>query len=805
MGFPIAIGAKSVSSRAVSPAEPLEEFAADGVTTLFPALVTEDATTLLTATTEQLQAVITLSYYDMIREDSLAGAVEYCTAELRVQISPAAEPFCSDESACGRETVHRIPLPGTGTSATATSSLHHQHQKAVATVQPQAVLSADQRFLTCLIPHPSPSSGDSSVVVFQLRRPRGGSTQSSNNNIKIRPPLPSYIQRPVVNDGNNNNNNMVLVATNPRVLRRPRSLEPLLDVTCICDVGTTTTVTSGSSSSPPPSVLLVACRDGGLRTASYRPLVLGEQRLYEFDDDEEEEDGAVVVVAMEHLTEWNDPRDGAVGRLAVVLNDGNVSVFRSHLELRHHCSENGEGPHATEDSLRHSLRQNGSDRPILSNGYSSTSISSAQQQPTMLDKGAVAIRLTETHRIPEVLEDGENDESTCFFVGAAWVAGSYLALAQRPSTVSSSVQVYGLYDQGRSAPVSTLCMTWNRLRETAHTTIRFDPVPPAFLQHRSDVRIPTPRNGRNQQQHAPLSLVYDPVSDSIAFSSFLLSSGNVNNSSSTASDSPPIPHQSSFVCLWSWRSNAQGFTAMASDVPVRYDNSSLSPSSSSSSSLPYFAVSKLFFTKHHRENRRGIAHLMASVVVGDNNNDSFAPRRWRKEMYDTALLSPPHHENWRRRATLDQPCSLLLSPSSVSYPIASKTSTSEDLELQWSESFIPPNYMAAHGAPQLAAIGRTCNRSIALAASRGLCILDCSSGADKANEQESRTTVISDNYGSGSSNEQRDADFAKFLRRGHSHPRWYLFGSEADERLFRVVSMVWWEAPDPTSYEQYDE
>ena len=79
--------------------------------------------------------------------------------------------------------------------------------------------------------------------------------------------------------------------------------------------------------------------------------------------------------------------------------------------------------------------------------------------------------------------------------------------------------------------------------------------------------------------------------------------------------------------------------------------------------------------------------------------------------------------------------------------------------LQWEESRIPPTYVASNGPCRIASIGKDYGRAIAIAASRGLCVLDLS-------------------------------------RMHRQIPRWKQFGNINDEQRFRVASMIWWELDD---------
>jgi hypothetical protein len=109
-------------------------------------------------------------------------------------------------------------------------------------------------------------------------------------------------------------------------------------------------------------------------------------------------------------------------------------------------------------------------------------------------------------------------------------------------------------------------------------------------------------------------------------------------------------------------------------------------------------------------------------------------------------------------------------------------------EVEWCEARIPPSYTSKFGSPLLAAIGRRECRSVAIAASRGLCVLDCycvvRTQVGRARQLVKTTDLqrtLSSNVG----------DSSRSGREGS--PRWRLFSSEAEEGSFRVLAMTWWE------------
>lgn len=695
MGFAIVIGTKSVTSRSVAQPAPIEEFAKDG-TVVHPLQPTSPTIIVANSPDQGLLAVVTVSYYDMLREDCFD--VEFCIAELRVQISPTAQSTSMDY----RDSLYRIELPCTNGRSPSFSETDAGERNTTR----MAVFSSDRRFLTCLIPHPS--STNSSVIVFQLRK--------SKETKSIRPPLPTYIHAPAIEP-------VVVVATNPRLLVRRKltdgTSEALLNATALCDVGMCT----GSS------VLLVGCRDGSILVASYRPLALAGL-LYQdpLGCIGVNTNNSVAIAAIDHLTEWSDLKGGTtVGRLAVVFGDGIVSVFRSHM--------------ADASDMEHGGNSgNGEALPLqLKRDMSNLSISTAA--PSF---GGIEIKLTETHQI---IDDkiGEKESEPPFFVCVKWVAGSYLALAQRPG-VESFIHVFGLYDSGRCSTISTMKVTRNQLEENTHNNFNVD----ATYQFDNGEHRTSVREGASRDAY--VGLEYDSYSDCIAISSFLLKN-----------DCLDCRPKKQFVCLWNWRTNAQGFLASASEPSVE----------------PLMGATMCVSTVHFsidQANKRRLVHFINGHM------------RVRKETYDISILSPPH-EVACRGPRLRETCSLMLSSTTVSYPKASKTSIRDNFEIQWTESVVPKHYIESFGSPVIAAIGEKNNRSIAVASSRGWCVLDCS----HTERSQTGHTALYRNNRNNHGQRPQDTSLNKLLRMGHLHPRWHMFGNETDERIIRVLAMSWWE------------
>ena len=113
-----------------------------------------------------------------------------------------------------------------------------------------------------------------------------------------------------------------------------------------------------------------------------------------------------------------------------------------------------------------------------------------------------------------------------------------------------------------------------------------------------------------------------------------------------------------------------------------------------------------------------------------------------------------------------------------------------DVTLQWEEAGIPPAYTASNGPCRIAAMGKEHGRAIAVAASRGLCVLDLTRTPRLDSQHKSREKKYTP-CTTGQPDSALVTSPMPFL-----HPRWKQFGNVNDEQRFRAVSMVWWELGD---------
>ena len=108
-------------------------------------------------------------------------------------------------------------------------------------------------------------------------------------------------------------------------------------------------------------------------------------------------------------------------------------------------------------------------------------------------------------------------------------------------------------------------------------------------------------------------------------------------------------------------------------------------------------------------------------------------------------------------------------------------------EIEWQEADIPINYRLDYGCPIIAAMS-TGGRSIAVASSRGLCVLECSPRPKKCSVANDRTFMFEASTPSTLNNEPQS-----YSCRHSLPPKWHLFGNETEEKAFRVLTMAWWQ------------
>lgn len=109
----------------------------------------------------------------------------------------------------------------------------------------------------------------------------------------------------------------------------------------------------------------------------------------------------------------------------------------------------------------------------------------------------------------------------------------------------------------------------------------------------------------------------------------------------------------------------------------------------------------------------------------------------------------------------------------------------------WRQAQIPHSYTSAHGSVRLATIGRRIGRSIAVASSRGLCVLDLSLVVPNNVTNDQRTDSNGTHCVVGRACSSSPDAIPIGMKNGNV--KWRLFRNEKEEQSFRVVAMSWWE------------
>jgi len=262
-----------------------------------------------------------------------------------------------------------------------------------------------------------------------------------------------------------------------------------------------------------------------------------------------------------------------------------------------------------------------------------------------------------------------------------------------------------------------------------------------------------------------------------------------------------------FVTIWDWRKLVCSFTINSrvdlEIVPSRENSGILSSppislvSTSPSGMLCSSIFSHVYFCHNHNDG------FMIGHVYRKHG-------KIQKDLYHMGILSPTSEicdkrQNGRCHQVLE-PNPLLMQHDFISYPTLVPT-IKREFHLQWNESRIPSSYTVANGSARITAMGMNYGRSIAIAASRGLCILDLSTTNCGTNFHHGAiTTMTSTPDDQESSSQQYESvipticsksyrcdineDFPAGLKSIHS--KWRRF-NEMEERSFTVQAMAWWE------------
>lgn len=750
MPLPIAVGGKSVSAELLPGPCCRPEDSDDGVP-LMPVELYQTIGWGVCPKNEWLVRVA-VSYYDLIFPNS--GSRDCTMLEVRVQVSPITRPLSPDY----RETVHHLKL---------IDGARDDYPQ----FQPQVAVSNDRRNLALLLFHPHQQS--SAVVIFQLRKPRSDLHKVSTI------PLPSYCAN---NGGNITNASSVFSREAPAVATHPH-FASVWGISAICSI---------PNVSPP--IFLAACNDGSLIWLDARSsaavatgtLAIGQHDLpistlsvtatgmergyvlavssasghcilakWNLESGtplqqtklDRNSTGALMVRSLDDLTIPTPPRANKISPADTnyttqkEINQANViqenekggfrSTFKRFLPVLSplNSGSNSKSKTKSEGNSIFSFQTK-----IKNKGESSPSPPMEKERGVVKKKEVT--RQRKSHMDEFVLKELQKKA-----IAGSWVThttGRRTDLQQRRKQRrrshdardamkrSMQVEVLSILEEevvaAQFGAIPTIvCVAYAATTKTKQVAKifsicelgYFQPVVPLLLTEEQvdDAVTLKPRKTNSLRSsfyeekewdlanstNTRFGVDYDAVLDTFAISAAF---GN-----------------KWIGCVWNWRANAVGLLVKnAANFNALW--------------------SRLYFGAHEKEGPH-FCYLETTMQGMQIQN--------KKHLMATASLSPPNSFT-----PILEPCSLLMASDHISFPFSSQENASGTKELEWKIATLPLPYTNTYGPPKLACVGRHNGASFAIAASKGVCIMD-------------------------------------------SKYRWKQFGTPSEEASFSVVSMVWWE------------
>lgn len=771
MPLPIVLGGKSVSAQSLPGPCGRPDESDDGV--LLEPLELYQTLGWGVCPQKEWLVRVCCSYYDLV--DCNTGRRDCSMAEVRIQVSPLSRSLSTDY----RETAHHLKLFDGAPSEYPQS-------------QPQVVVSSDRRNLAVLLFHPHQQS--SAMVIFQLRRPRTDIPGTTNPI-----PLPLYIQKTMAtaedstSDANSSAISEISRRDPPAVATHPRFVS-VWGISAICSLPQVS-----------PCVFLAACQDGTLVWLDARSsMALATGML---SGVKPEQLPFSSITAAPSSTSTNTMNQG---RFLAVTSNGNAILCQWQLESTTRVQQTmlkrastgtvvwqaslGESPttqirklsqqhpspqlpfapksptetmHKSPSKRMQSLiipmiqrtvpgravsaTNSSSDLPPLRLSYGKkqeTPHSAPPASPSRNNSDIAELALKELHdskselfhspllqqrktQQPRRRSDiakppGENGASGDTTLARRMQLQVLASIGTESDGHESDVVVDAIF----CSPPSLMCVLYQhhpsqrRLAEV----VSFDgtaSLQPVLCLSLTSEQLEQAYNVHSSYQTKVLrpNDKITPISTSLRCRFGL----EFDPSSATLAISGHVATDDRWVgCLWNWRENTLGWMIQNTNAVASH-------------SMPTL-WSRLYFANHPQDG--------PSLVYLETRQDKYLHNR--KQVISTGILSP-RSENSTAPGIV-HPNSLLLTFDSVHFPAVTQQSSGFNAwELEWKISTLPLNYRNLYGPPQIAAVGYRNGRSIAVASSNGVCVLD------------------------------------------NRYRKWKQFGTPNEERSFQVVTMAWWE------------
>lgn len=711
-------------------------------------------------------------------------------AELRVQISHSSSPLVSNTDAMSnRETKSRVPLGIMKKRRQSANRSGGDDDKTQQLFIPAAsvIFSSNQSHLACLIPVPTGyeliSNADSSqiisrnesvstIVIFNIQTYTISSRQQMRQRNRKLPKLPDYILDQTTNkddtkNGGNSNTlqsdgdhvsitserqsndsksqNDVYVAHVPKIVRvaqregvSPESdvLPSLQSATCICNAPSDSSKGKGSDAL---SMLLVGITNGSLLIIDFETARV-KDILYEQKQMDR------VVSPIIHLsqcppTQWkphnkygDELGSASKGRISAVTRDGGITIFNTTF---------------------HGVNEL----------HSSNSI---DQSKSFVNKSGLIMQIEYLAEYHPSQTNNSSYVSGLRYACAKWLNPLLLAVLTRSPLLDND----SLEQSVNTLSDIVVAQVWS-VTEVQDVENPEQTRSKSNICVLSELKFPC-ENSLVEQAHGTFSLSQEPVAEgfgksySIAYNSHrdcLAISSQLMSRDKNAKESTKLKVRP--ICIsWDWKRNAQGLT-LISDMPILLGEGHAQPDAAGASSIfSQFLVSN-DCAVHYHEKRHAQRKLL------------------HKDIYNLSTLSPSSVSGRGSNVRLCEVSPLMLGGDVITYPLISQPLATSDVSLRWEESKIPSSYVAANGPCRIAAIGKDRGRSIAVAASRGLCILDLSRTSwENSKEYKIATPCIKSDSDVGASTSQLTP----------LCPQWKLFSNINDEQQFRTLTLTWWES-----------
>ena len=656
--------------------------------------------------------------------------------------------------------------------------------------QPQVIFSQDRRHLIVLLFHTKRTHSNSrrwaeriqhhqsAIVTFQLRKPK--TTTGSSLDIRSRIPIPSYIGKPTPGSGGNSSIGSVAnhqnessatstpdIGGSPAVATHPKFIPACNDITAICRLCREESNPVGMPGPAPPhsSLFLAITNNGNLNWVDVHSAQIVATALLT-----DIRSNGCYVSSM-NASPASTVDSGLVALVIASSNPSSPDLSQSSQSsasnVTDHDDEDSEdddsiqgsietGASSSKDSDEESIRHriNGGDCVLIRWSDHSLNLSGTENGTRSENPPAMKNARLESVWSPPPGAN-ENDElrvaSVCFGSLSSVLCVVYTHSSERRISLGprqKMAQILTLSDdlsndetEGSDfVPTVSLYLSPDQVEQAPSVANFNDPsaeeIYENYAEHEAGFEgISISRKMGKENTFAMsiesrlIGIQHDPRSNSFMISSIFRGNRDMED------------YWVGFV--WNWRANAIGWMIQHAVPPL---STLFRKTTALRWSRLYFGIDGGPYLVYMN------ATLQPEDIDGSEHSTKYGGPsilNTSKKFVAASMLSPTNSSD---TTIFTERSSLLLSENHVSFPcVVRKDSDVTVRELDWKLSALPLSYRASQGPPSIAAMGSTRAKSIAVASSRGVCVMDT------------------------------------------HNQKWKQFGSPSEERAFSVLAMTWWE------------